>query len=112
VNPVAAPWERVVSVSLQNRGIAKVEKIVERWVLTVSCDGTHSTYIDDTKFDLAHFSKGYVSARYHYVNRVVRDVKCFREPCPAITERRIALEHLAVIQASPEEERNSARQCR
>lgn len=111
LSPVAAPWEQLVSITFQNRGVAKVEKLGARWVLTVACDGVHSTYIDDTTFDLESFSKGYVSARYHYVDRAV-EVQCVRAPCPPITERRIFLEHLERANVTAAEERGSARQCR
>ena len=106
-----APWEQVLSVTLQNRGVAKVEKLGARWMLTVACDGVHSTYIDDTTLDLASFSKGYVTARYHYVDRKVI-VQCVKAPCPPITERRMVLEQLEKADASAADEQASARRCR
>jgi hypothetical protein len=106
-----APWEQVVSMTLQNRGVAKVEKLGARWMLTIACDGVHSTYIDDTKLDLDRFSKGYVTARYHYVTRTVK-VQCVKAPCPPTPERRVSLERLEKAVASAADEQASSRQCR
>ena len=38
-------------------------------MLNVHCDGTHATYLDDTRVDLARYARGYVSVRYHYADR-------------------------------------------
>ena len=108
--PVAA-WERVVQGSYENRGIAQIEKVGNRWALTVLCNGTHTTYIDDTKLDLASHAGSYVHARYKYAERTIDDPKCFRAPCGPIRERRIALERLTAITATPEAARDAARQC-
>jgi hypothetical protein len=106
-----APWERMVRGAYENKGLAQVERLGNRWVLNVMCDGTHATYIDDTDIDLAAYSKGYVSARYRYVDRV-KDTKCFQAPCPPAHERRIALERVTIVTASPEQARETARDCR
>jgi hypothetical protein len=106
-----AAWEQVISMTLQNRGVAKVEKLGARWMLTIACDGVHSTYIDETTLDLDSFSKGYVTARYRYVTHTV-NVQCVRAPCPPMLERRVSLEQLENAVASAADERESARQCR
>jgi hypothetical protein len=56
-----APWERAVRGTYENRGIAQIEKLGDRWVVSVHCDGTHTTYLDDTRVDLARYARGYVA---------------------------------------------------
>jgi len=106
-----AAWERVVEGSYENRGLARIEKVGNRWALTVLCNGTHTTYIDDTKLDLASHAGSYVNARYKYAERTIDDPKCFRAPCGPVRERRIALERLTAVTATPEAARDAARQC-
>jgi hypothetical protein len=109
--PRVAPWERVVRGAYENRGIAQIEKMGNRWVLNIMCDGTHATYLDDTRVDLARYARGYVSARYHYADRTIDDPKCFRAPCPSMPERRIVLERVKTVSATPERARELARNC-
>jgi hypothetical protein len=106
-----APWERAVRGTYENRGIAQVEKLGDRWVLNVHCDGTHATYLDDIHVDLARYARGYVSVRYHYADRTVSDPKCFRAPCPPVLEQRIVLDQIKTLSVSPERARASARRC-
>jgi len=107
-----APWERRVRGAYENNGLAQIERLGNRWVLNVMCDGTHATYIDDTDLDLAGYSKGYVSVRYQYVDRTISNPKCFRAPCAPLHERRIALERVTIVPGSPEQARELARDCR
>jgi hypothetical protein len=106
-----APWERAVRGGYENRGIAQIEKLGQRWVLNVHCDGTHATYLDDARVDLARYARGYVSVRYHYADHTVSDPKCFRAPCPPVLERRIVLDRIKTRSVSPERARASARRC-
>jgi hypothetical protein len=76
------------------------------------CDGIHATYISDaTKVDLTTYSKGYVNARYHYVEEENTDTRCVQGPCPPARERRIAIERLTVVQVTPEQANDRARKC-
>jgi hypothetical protein len=52
-----ASWERVVGGAYENRGVAQVARLGDRWVLNVICGGTHATYIDDTRIDLRRYTK-------------------------------------------------------
>jgi hypothetical protein len=104
-------WERQAGSAFENRGVAKVERLGTRWMLTVMCDGTHSTYLDDTKIDLNNYAKGFVNARYTWVTRQV-DVKCPMAPCPRVSERRIALEQLTPVTMTDERARELARTCK
>lgn len=109
-DPVA-PWEQVVNGAYENKGVAQVERLADRWVLNVMCDGIHATYIDDTAIDLPLYGKGYVSARYHYVNRTSSDLRCVQAPCLPVEERRVALERLTIVTASPEQAQAMALKC-
>jgi hypothetical protein len=80
-------------------------------VLNVHCDGTHATYLDDTRFNLARSARGYVKVRYHYADHTVSDQQCFRAPCPPVLERRIVLDQVKTVSVSPERARASARRC-
>lgn len=106
-----AAWEQVVSGAYENKGIAQVERLGDRWVLNVMCDGIHATYIDDITIDLPLYGKGYVSARYHYVNRTSSDLRCVQAPCLPVQERRVALERLTIVTASPEQAQAMALKC-
>jgi len=108
--PVAA-WERIVRGAYENKGIAQVERLGDRWVLNVMCDGVHATYIDDTTLDLPLYSQGYVNARYHYVDRINSNARCVQGPCPPVQERRVALERLTVLTATREQASEKALTC-
>jgi hypothetical protein len=109
--PVTAGWERQVGSAFENRGVAKVERLGPRWMLTVLCNGTHSTYLDDPKIDVNRYAKGYVNARYNWVTRQVA-VQCPVAPCPPVSERRIALEQLTAVDITEERAREFARSCK
>lgn len=106
-----APWERQAGAAFENRGAAKVERLGPRWVLTVMCSGTHSTYLDDTKLDLNAYASGFVNARYTWVTRQV-EVKCPMAPCPRVSERRIALERLTPVSITTERAQELAKSCK
>ena len=106
----AAPWERVVRGSYENRGLAQIERVGDRWVLSILCNGTHSAYLDDTAIDLSRYVPGYVRARYHYVDRMIV-AKCFRAPCGPVLERRVVLERLKSVSATPQKALEIARHC-
>ena len=107
----AAAWERQAGAAFENRGAAKVERLGPRWVLTVMCNGTHSTYLDDTKLDLNAYATGFVNARYTWVTRQV-EVKCPMAPCPRVSERRIALERLTAVSITAERAQELAKSCK
>jgi hypothetical protein len=112
VGDVVARWERVVDGSYENRGVAQIERLGTQWLLNVMCDGTHATYIDAAAVDLAAYTKGFVSARYRYVERTTTDAKCVKGPCAPVRDRRIAIERLTVVTATDDDARNAARDCR
>lgn len=105
-----APWEQIVGSAIENRGVARIERFGNRWVLTVLCTGVHSTYLDDTQIDVSQYTAGFVIARYQYVERMV-DVQCVRAPCPPVRERRITLERLTTVTISPEQAKQRERDC-
>lgn len=109
-----APWETFSkdTDTYAHRGIARVEHAGARWVLTIFCDGTHSVYIDTaTKADLQAYATGFVRARYIYVDRLMKDPRCFKEACNAVVERRVILEHVQRVDATDDKARQLVRQC-
>jgi hypothetical protein len=108
----AASWERVVDDAFENKGIARLEQLGRRWALTVLCSGTHTTYLADTTVNPADFAKGYVQARYRYVERTVPDPKCVRAPCGPVIERLVALDKVTPVAATPEQAAEIARDCK
>jgi hypothetical protein len=107
-----AEWERLVGRQYENKGIARIERLGDRWVLAVWCRGIHTTYLDDTDLDLARHQDRFVSVRYEYVDRIVQNPKCVRAPCPAVTERRIRLDRITAIEITREQADERARQCK
>src|SRR5262245_3315817 len=102
--PAASPWEMEVSGAFENRGVARIEKLATRYVLTTYCRGIHRAYIDGGEdLDLERYLAVFVRARYTYVDRVPSDVKCVRAPCGPVTERRIVLAHVDEVPVRGEE---------
>ena len=110
--PTPASWERVAGESFENKGIARVERVGKQWALTVHCNGTYTTYLDPTSLDLDRYGRGFVRARYRYVERTIPDPRCTLAPCANITERRISLQELTVVNATTDDAAQSARECR
>ena len=109
----AAFWEQAAeNGSFVNRGPARIDRVGNRWALSVLCSGTHTTYLDDTTIDLQSYTKGFVRARYRYVERDVPNPRCVQAPCGPITERRIALEELTVDPISAADAEARAKSCR
>jgi len=106
----AKAWERVVDGSYENKGIAQIEMLNDHWVLNVMCDGTHTTYLDDTKIELTPHVGGFVQARYHYVERTV-EVRCTQAPCPPMSQQFIALEGLTSVAATADMAREQSEHC-
>lgn len=107
-----ASWERIVDGAFENKGVAQVERLGRQWLLTVMCNGTHATYIDDTGLDLSTYGDAYLHVRYRYVERTNADVRCVKEPCPPSRERRVAIERVTRLTTTPDEAGELARTCR
>jgi hypothetical protein len=111
VTPDPAAWERRVGDVYENRGLARVERIGQLWMLTILCNGAHSTYIEPSRIDPAPYAKGYVTAQYRYVDRKNPDARCVQAPCGPITERRIVLERLERIEATAAQAQAATASC-
>ena len=110
-SPEPAAWERRIGDRYENRGLARVERLGQLWMLTILCSGVHSTYLEPSQIDPAPFEKGYVAAQYRYVDRENKDVQCIQPPCAPVTERRIALERLTRIEATALQVQNATTTC-
>jgi hypothetical protein len=111
VTPDPAAWERRVGDLYENRGLARVERIGQLWMLTILCNGAHSTYIEPSRIDPAPYAKGHVAAQYRYVDRENRDARCVPAPCSPIVERRIVLERLERIEATAAQAQAATASC-
>jgi hypothetical protein len=111
VTPDPAAWERRVGNMYENRGLARVGRVGQLWMLTILCNGAHSTYIEPSRIDPAPYAKDHVTAQYRYVDRENPDARCVQAPCTAITERRIVLERLERIEATPAQAQAATASC-
>ena len=111
--PAGSPalYERLADGAFENKGIARIERLGRRWVLSILCNGTHTTYLDESTIDFAPYENGYVQARYQYVDRTIPDPRCVAAPCASVTERRIALDRVTRVKATPEQAAQIARTC-
>jgi hypothetical protein len=106
-----APYERLADGAFENKGIARIERLGRRWVLSILCAGTHTTYLDESTIDLASYQNTFVQTRYRYVDRTIPDPQCVAAPCGPVTEQRIALERVTRVDATPEQAAQIARTC-
>jgi hypothetical protein len=111
VTPDPADWERRIGDLYENRGLARVERIGQLWMITTFCNGAHSTYIEPSRIDPAPYAKGYVTAQYRYVDRENPDARCVQAPCGPITERRVVLERLERIEATAAQAQAATASC-
>jgi hypothetical protein len=104
VQPSPSHWENEVGGIYENRGLSKINRIGDDYLLTTYCDGIHSVYIkDDKKFNLQNYTGKFVNVSYRYVEEVNRDVKCIKAPCEPVTERRIVIEKIEEVSVSEDE---------
>jgi hypothetical protein len=106
-----AAWERRTGDGFENRGVAKVAQVGNRWALTVYCDGVHTIYLDETAIKPAEYQAAYVQARYHYVMRPGPEPRCVREPCIAAPERLIALDRVTRLTATKADAEAQSKHC-
>jgi hypothetical protein len=87
----------------ETRGPATIEKLGNRYVLSVRCEGIHQVYVRvSPTLDLERFVGKPVRARYRYIDEPNARTTCVRAPCPPATERVvevIALEEVAGVTA-------------
>jgi hypothetical protein len=105
-------WEQFVRGAYENKGVARIERLGERWILSVWCRGTHSTYLDPTTLDLNQYSDRFIKVRYRYVEREVADPTCVRAPCSPLRERRMSIERITPLQLTLQEAQEWGRQCK
>lgn len=91
-------WERIIDGLYENRGIARIEKLGSRYVLTMYCYGQHSVYIKNTKeIDLNRLLDRFVRVRYTYVEEINPDVKCPQAPCGPFFERLLVIANVVEV---------------
>jgi hypothetical protein len=87
----------------ETRAPATIEKLGNRYVLSVRCEGIRQVYVRvSPTLDLEPFVGKPVRARYRYVDEPNARTTCVRAPCPPATERVvdvIAVEEVAGVTA-------------
>ena len=67
---------------------AAIQKLGDRYVLTVCCGGIHQIYVrDSTALSLDSWVGKAVRLRYRYVDEPNPRTRCVRAPCPPAIER-------------------------
>lgn len=96
-----APWEEKVGDLYATRGVAKVEKVGTRYVLTTYCAGAHSVYAEGGEGVTLDSYLGVV-ARFHYsyITRVNTKIRCVRAPCEPTTEKIAVVKNVEPISAT------------
>jgi hypothetical protein len=80
--------ERRLGGHYETRGLAIIDKLGDRYVLTVRCEGVHQIYVRvPPAMDLEPFLGKPVRARYTYADEDNPRTRCIRAPCPPATER-------------------------
>ena len=86
--PLPESCERRHDGLYENREPATIDKLGDRYVLTLRCAGVHQIYVrtpGPANFE-ALLGRP-VCARYAYVEQASPQTRCIRAPCPPATER-------------------------
>jgi hypothetical protein len=103
--PGPALWERPVQDAFENRGVAKIVRLLTRLALVTYCSGIHTTYIHGSQnLDVHDYLGKFVHVRYRYIKVIRNDIRCVRAPCSPSEEVRIVLESIKEIAVSEEEQ--------
>lgn len=87
--------ERRVGDLYETQGTAVIDKVGDRYVLTLHCDGIHQIYVRlPATMNLDRFVGKVVHARYTYTDDENPRARCIRAPCPPATERVLELHGL------------------
>ena len=90
--------ERQRGEEYETRGAATLEKLGDRFVLTVRCDGVHQIYARGVPgVQIEPFLGRPVRTRYRYVEEVNPRTRCVRAPCPPETERLLEITAIEVL---------------
>jgi hypothetical protein len=86
--PLPTACERRLDGVYETRGPASIDRLGDRYVLTVRCEGVHQIYVRNTAVvDLGPFAGKTVRVRYRYAEERNPRARCVRPPCPPVTER-------------------------
>lgn len=91
--------ERPLDDGYETRGGATIDRVGDRYVLTVRCDGVHQIYARSATLALERFVGKPVRARYRYVDEDNPRTRCVRAPCPPASERVLDITGLDEIEA-------------
>ena len=93
-----ARCEQRVGGLYETRAQATIDKLGERYALTVRCNGVHQIYVRvPSPVDLEGFVGKSVRARYRYVDEPNPYTRCIKAPCPSATERLVDIRNLVEL---------------
>lgn len=110
IHPKPKHWESLANDMYENRGIAQIHRAGKEYMLTISCEGIHHVFIHPPQVDLEHYVEKFVQARYIYVD-IKKHVQCVKEPCAAITERKIFIHEIKEMLGSEATRAQFENQC-
>ncbi len=107
-----APWEQQIGAVYENKGIAKIEKVGVRYVLTTYCQGIHSIYAKaSTEVQLNDYEGKFVQVRYKYIEEINTNIQCVTAPCEPVAEKIALIVALTAVEVSEGERMNYQTSC-
>lgn len=111
IHPIPERWESLSDDMYENRGIAQIERIAPKYMLTISCGRIHQVFIyQNPEVALKHYVGKFVRARYTYAE-VKKRVQCIKEPCHPATKRKIVIHSLEETIASEAARAHFEKEC-
>jgi hypothetical protein len=82
----------------ETRDAASLDRVGDRYVLTVRCEGVHRIYVRGASgVELEPFVGKVVRTRYRYVEQSNSRTRCVSAPCPPSTERLLEIAAIEVV---------------
>jgi hypothetical protein len=92
------PCEQRRGEMYETRDAASLDRVGDRYVLTVRCEGVHRIYVRGAPgVDLEPFVGKAVRAHYRYVEQSNSRTRCIRAPCSPGTERLLEIAAIEVV---------------
>jgi hypothetical protein len=97
-------WEQEVDEIFSNRGVAKIERLGERYLLTIHCFGIHSVYAKGgLEVNLDAYVGQLVHTYYVYVETVNMNTRCIKAPCEPVMESEAVIKRVEKVIVSAEQ---------
>jgi len=110
--PDPALWERPVQDAFENRGVAKIVRLLTQLALVTYCSGIHTAYIHGSQnLDVHDYLGKFVRVRYRYIKVIRNDIRCVRAPCSPSEEVKIVIESVKEMAVSEEDQAHYTTTC-